>query len=337
MTDSAQAGAPRHHRRAHNRTVVTVRSIAPDELDAWLAIGADDPGNDRLGARIEDAWSDGSGAPALTFVAENETGAGVARLAYVHGPVASALPAVHEAVATGLWLPWADADAWEIGRRLVADSLAVLPPAVIALDAYANPEYMPGADVRRAAYEAAELPLFQEKEGFLWMPSSTPVPITEPRLTLRSITDAGRDVYATTMSRCTVGTLDRQDRYYAALVGRDGWGPEMLNFLTDEDAPTWLLGYDRAGEIVGYMALGSFDEPTRGTIMHIGVVPEFRGRGYVSELLAACNAAAAQRGFDRVLSDVDVDNGPMRAAMERAGHLSAATPWHVHHYRRELR
>jgi hypothetical protein len=67
--------------------------------------------------------------------------------------------------------------------------------------------------------------------------------------------------------------------------------------------------------------------------MHIGVVPERRGRGYVNDLLAACNDAALRRGFDRVLSDVDVLNGPMQVALERAGHHSAATPWHVHHYR----
>ena len=139
------------------------------------------------------------------------------------------------------------------------------------------------------------------------------------------------------MSRCTEGTLDRQDRYYASLVGRDGWGPEMLSFLEAEDAPTWLLAFDGSGEVVGYMALGTFDEPTRGTIIHIGVVPESRGRRYIDELLGACNEAALRRGFDRVLSDVDVENRPMLAAMERAGHLASATAWHVHHYRLELR
>jgi ribosomal protein S18 acetylase RimI-like enzyme len=182
----------------------------------------------------------------------------------------------------------------------------------------------------------SKLPLFQEKEGFLWTPETSPAPSVEPALTFRPITDVGRELYAATMSRATEGTLDRQDRYYAALVGRSGWGPEMLAFLTDEDASSWLLALDATGEVAGYVALGAFSEAGRGTIVHIGVVPELRGRGYVSELLAACNEAALRRGFERVLSDVDVDNGPMLAAMERAGHLAAATPWHVHHYRLEI-
>jgi ribosomal protein S18 acetylase RimI-like enzyme len=89
--------------------------------------------------------------------------------------------------------------------------------------------------------------------------------------------------------------------------------------------------------VAGYVALGTFDDPARGTIIHIGVVPEQRGRGYVDELLRACNDAALRRNFDLVLSDVDVENRPMQAAMERAAHHAAATPWHVHHYRLELR
>lgn len=317
--------------------MVTIRTIDTDQLDAWLDVGSDDPANERVAGRIRAGWSEGSGGPELTFVAEDDAGAVLGRLAWLHGPAATSLPEVHEAVATGLWLQWSDPDAVETGRRLVAESLPSLPSSVMAVDAYANPDYVTASDVRQRVFEAAGMPIFQEKEGVLWTPATSPAPDRDPRLTFRTIAEAGSDLYARTMSRCTEGTLDRQDRYYAGLVGRDGWGPEMLSFLEDEDAPTWLLAFDGSGDVVGYMALGTFDEPTRGTIIHIGVVPGFRGRGYVHELLLACNDAARRRGFDRVLSDVDVENLPMLAAMERAGHLASATAWHVHHYRLELR
>jgi ribosomal protein S18 acetylase RimI-like enzyme len=317
--------------------MVTTRSILRAELEDWLAVGVADPGNDRLAGRIRNAWADGSGGPDLTFVAQDDAGAPIGRLAFVYSPAAEALPDVHEAVAIGLWVAWDDPGSVDVGRRLVDDHLGALPASVIALDGHANPEYMVASDVRRAIFEAAGLPLFQEKEGFLWTPADSPEPAGSPDLSFRAVPDVGRELYARTMSRSAAGTLDRQDRYYAGLVGQDGWGREMLAFLTDDDAPSWLLGYDEADEIVGYVALGTFDEPTRGTIMHIGVVPEQRGRGYVDELLRACNEAALRRGFERVLSDVDVENAPMKAAMERAGHHAAATPWHVHHYRLELR
>ena len=317
--------------------MVTIRTIGADELDTWVEFGSGDPSNERVAGRVRSGWAEDSGGPELTFVAEDDAGAPVGRLAFLHGPVASSKQAVHEAVATGLWLRWDDPDAVEIGSRLVLESLPALPPSVIAIDGYANPDYVAASDVRQRVFEAAGLPILQEKEGVLWTPATSPTPDGDPRLTFRTIAEAGSDLYARTMSRCTEGTLDRQDRYYAGLVGRDGWGPEMLSFLEDEDAPTWLLAFDGAGEVAGYMALGTFDEPTRGTIIHIGVVPEFRGRRYIDELLRACNEAALGRGFDRVLSDVDVENGPMLAAMERAGHLASATAWHVHHYRLELR
>ena len=316
--------------------MISTRAIQRDQFEDWIAVGNDDPANERMAGRVRSAWADGSGAPELTFVAQDEAGVPVGRLAFTYGPVAEAMPDVHEALAIGLWLPWDEPNAVEIGRRLVVDGIPVLPPSVIALDAYANPEYMAAAEVRRAVFEAAEVPLFQEKEGFIWAPASSPPPPPEPRLTFRSITETGRALYGETMSRATDGTLDRQDRYYAALVGRDGWGPEMLNFLTDADAPSWLLGYDADDAVVGYVAIGTFGEERRGTIMHVGVLPEHRGNGYIDALLGAGNEASLKRGFETVVSDVDVDNPPMLAAMERAGHRSAATPWHVHHYRLEI-
>ncbi len=41
-------------------------------------------------------------------------------------------------------------------------------------------------------------------------------------------------------------------------------------------------------------------------------------------------------GFARILSDVDTDNHPMLAAMERAGHRASSTPWHVWSHRGEV-
>jgi ribosomal protein S18 acetylase RimI-like enzyme len=97
----------------------------------------------------------------------------------------------------------------------------------------------------------------------------------------------------------------------------------------------WVLARGRSGELIGYVAVGAFD-PGVGTIVHIGVAPEQRGRGYVDELLAAAHVAARARGFATDLSDVDTLNAPMIAAMERNGHRPDARPWHVWAYRRSV-
>ena len=131
-----------------------------------------------------------------------------------------------------------------------------------------------------------------------------------------------------------VGTLDRNDRYYLALTGERGWANEMFGFLAPDDLASSYLALDIADRPAGFVLLGAFDEPATASIFHIGVLPEQRGHGYIDDLLVRANLAARERGFESILSDVDVENAPMRAAMVRARHLEGRRPWHVWHYRR---
>ncbi len=319
----------------HEGSMIAIRSIQPKELDAWLTLSGTLPADERLGRRVRAAWEDGKSGPAMTFVVERDARP-VGRLVHISSPAATVLPTALETLILGLWLPWDADDVVDIGRRLIVETLGVLPEGVLAVDAYANPEYMPAAEIRRSVFEAAGMPLFQEKEGFLWRSSEAdPPPEREPRLHFQSIEDVGQDSFARVMSRAVIGTLDRQDHYYRELVGPRAWAREMLGYLDPLDASAWLLALDGDGAEVGYVLVGAFDEPGQATIVHIGVVPEVRGRGHVDELLQAANAAARRRGFNRMLSDVDVVNAPMLAAMERNGHSSPATPWHVWHHRLE--
>jgi RimJ/RimL family protein N-acetyltransferase len=136
------------------------------------------------------------------------------------------------------------------------------------------------------------------------------------------------------MAATTAGTLDRNDRYYIARCGPEPWAEEIMTALRDGDETSWLLGY-HGDEPAGFVAVSAFDEDT-WTIVHIGVVPPHRGHGHVLELLAAADGVARRRGFTAGLSDVDVENAPMIAAMERAGHRTELRPWHIWHYRREV-
>ena len=148
------------------------------------------------------------------------------------------------------------------------------------------------------------------------------------------MSDVGRDLLVETIGQCVRGTLDRIDRHYESVVGPDAWGREMLEYLEPDDEPSWKLAFTTDGEPAGYVLLSRFDGPDRGTIVHIGIVPEQRGHGLVDDLLGEYNRMARDRGFATSISDVDVENGPMHAAMERNGHRSDATAWHVFHYRR---
>jgi GNAT superfamily N-acetyltransferase len=187
-------------------------------------------------------------------------------------------------------------------------------------------------DRRRLAVESG-FGLLQEKEGVWWTDEGQPLPAVD-RLTLRPLTEVGTEAFAAVFARCMTGTLDRIDREKVAEFGARGWaGIQLSHYVPDEDAPTWLLAEDTEGEAVGFVGLGAFDEEATGTIGHIGVIPEQRGRGYVHQLLRAVNLCARERGFRGVLSDVDVLNGPMLDAMARAGHRADGRPWHKWYYR----
>jgi ribosomal protein S18 acetylase RimI-like enzyme len=202
----------------------------------------------------------------------------------------------------------------------------------VPIDARINAADHPAPGRARAVLEAAGFGLLQEKEGFVWTDDGTPVHVPA-RLTFRSLRDVGEDAFIAAMAAGCAATLDRNDRYFYALVGPEGWGREMMGYAGPGDEDSWWLAHDVSGALVGYVMLSPFGEEGVGTIAHIGVVPGQRGRGYVHDLLQRTNAGAQERGFSSVLSDVDVRNAPMLAAMERAGHHAGVRPWHIWHYR----
>ena len=176
--------------------------------------------------------------------------------------------------------------------------------------------------------------LFQEKAGFVWTDDGGVQALPE-RLEFRSIAEVGSEAFARAMGAVIAGTLDRNDRWYREACGPEGWGREMVGALEPGGEDGWLLATEPEGTLAGYVAVGGF-EPSVATIVHVGVAPERRGRGYIDELLRAANSAARRLGYRSMLSDVDVLNAPMLAAMERNGHVPGARPWHVWVMRRDL-
>jgi ribosomal protein S18 acetylase RimI-like enzyme len=303
----------------------TIRSIAPSELEDWARL-ADHP--ERWQRRIEGQWRDGTGRPEWCLVAE-VGGRPVARVAVTAAPVGCGLATLEHRLA-GLWFE-PDGDGAH-GAAVIGAALDLVPGAGATVDAAVNPDYMDHPGLRLRLLAEAGFRVMQEKEGFLWRKadaSSRTADAAAPRsaLAFRSIGEVGEVTVVDVLAHGVAGTLDRADRHYRGLCGPQAWGREMLGYLEPDDAQDWLVGYV-GEEPAGYVLLGGFDEPGRATIIHIGVLPDFRGRGFGVELLREANRRARRR-FTTIVSDVDVENGPMLRAMERAGHRSAATTWHV--------
>lgn len=308
--------------------MLVVRAIRPDELDWFVGL---DPNASGFDETLRGLWADGSGRPGWTLVAEAD-GRPIGRAALFTEPLGCGL-ATREGRLAGLWLDF-DAPGHAAAGSELLDAVAhVARGATPFVERRLNPEVHRDVERWRAILERGGFSLFQEKEGFTWIDDGGELPAPR-RLALRSLAEVGPEAYAAAMAAAIPGTLDRNDRFYLDACGAAGWGTEMVGFLEPGDEDAWLLAYRADGMLAGYVAVGRFEEGV-GTIIHIGVVPELRGRGLVDELLRAANRAARGRGYRSMLSDVDTQNGPMIAAMTRNGHLPGVRPWHVWAYRRQ--
>lgn len=310
--------------------MVSVRPIDRSELSAFARLAGATPAAARLETALAAMWASGESRPEWCFIAERD-GRAAGRLAVAALPLGCGLDTVEHRL-TALRLADEGDAGVAVAAALLRAAAATLPDGPQTLDARVNAESHPHLAEWRTALEQTRFALFQEKQGFLWTDPGGPLP-PSARLTWQSLADAGRDAFATAMARGIADTLDRNDRHYVDVCGAERWGREMLGYLGPGDEESWLLAGAPDGTLAGYLAVSPFDEPGTATIIHIGVLPEHRGHGYIDELIAAAGRAARARGLDHILSDVDTENSPMLAAMRRAGHDPDARAWHAWHYR----
>lgn len=311
-----------------------LRARTVDDVDDFVGAPGDPAG---YADTVTNLWESGESGPHRCFVLEDGP-TRLGRIGFRVTPTVSdpawlgSLPP-EELSVFGLHLPW-DEEYLKIGRSLFRSATTSLLGDVpeklevrIINDVHSHPE------ARCRLLEHCGMEVFQEKHGFTWVDGGR---VIQPgaRLEFQSIAESGVDVYRSVMAPCGEGTLDRNDRYYWEGCGPSNWAAQMTEYLDEDDASMWLIGYH--GEVpIGYVAVVS-EEDWGATIGHIGVIPEHRGHGYINDLLAAGTAAAQRSGISTMLSDVDVLNLPMRHAMNNGGHLEDPQRWHVWAYRGDL-
>lgn len=93
------------------------------------------------------------------------------------------------------------------------------------------------------------------------------------------------------------------------------------------DPAWWCLAYTQKRKLAGLIAPAHVPghHPTVAVIYYIGVVPQFRGHGYVNDLLAHGTASLFRAGFTTIRADTDVSNIPMANAFRRADYQQFAT------------
>ncbi|MFF2811541.1 GNAT family N-acetyltransferase [Streptomyces sp. NPDC058000] len=123
--------------------------------------------------------------------------------------------------------------------------------------------------------------------------------------------------------RIAVGSLDDETRRNVAAMGVEAAAREELEFYLGcpGEREWWRLAYGPDGRLVG-LAIPSAT-PYARNVGFLGVLPEFRGRGYVDDLLAEVTRSHAEAGAELITATTDTGNAPMAAAFARAGYRTA--------------
>lgn len=121
------------------------------------------------------------------------------------------------------------------------------------------------------------------------------------------------------------GSLDNTSIRRRAGAGRDAEAAERLSEARGYHGPDdWFaVGLTGEGRLAGYVVSALVDQD-RPILAELGVAQPYRGNGYAGELLAHGTRLLADWGAERIRSDTDQRNAPMRAAFARAGYREFA-------------
>lgn len=170
------------------------------------------------------------------------------------------------------------------------------------------------------------------KTPFHWEPGCPPPP-ADSSLHFEPASD---DWLRPAIARVMETSADESDKYGVSHIGADAAAQELYDLLPkyfDRPASWWRHARDGNGNLVGFVLPVLFKEERfwkdglpEGTILYMGVLPEFRGRGYGLELVHEATRLFISAGCWRVFCDTGTDNSAMVAVFRRAGYMERK-PW----------
>lgn len=178
-------------------------------------------------------------------------------------------------------------------------------------------------DVYTKIVEAAGIGLnhHNERRQFEWLQGTSVIP-PSPRLRFEPADD---DTFIGLFARAASGSLDVMTRRELATTDALSLARDEVDYYRScpGERDWWRLGNDEHGSVVG-IAIPSAT-PTNRNVGYLAVLPEYRGHGYVDDLLGFITAFHAASGAERITATTDAVNTPMAAAFERAGYQCVET------------
>ncbi|MCG5444117.1 GNAT family N-acetyltransferase [Micromonospora sp. NIE79] len=293
--------------------MISYRPTAPADVDRVTSWIVTEPVGWIPADRYLSDLAEGMYRPEWTWIAERD-GQVVGRALW-WGPKGSPHPVALDCLDVD---PAVD-DRAAVAGELIGAALAGFPASVqYAIKVTGgwrdDPATSAAVEWRRAAAHAAGLTREVERLQFEWAPADG-VPSVAGRLRFAEASD---EDFLAAFRRIAEGSLDAQTRANLTAKGVDATAREEMDFYLRAPGKRewWRIAYTRQGEVAG-MAIPSAT-PYSVNVGYLGVVPEFRGRGYVDEVLAEITRLHAANGEARITATTDMANAPMAAAFARA-------------------
>ena len=168
---------------------------------------------------------------------------------------------------------------------------------------------------------------YYEKIPFVWEQPKPLIKVSQ-RLEFRSLDDVGIAAFTNTVSRVVASSLDRSDQKQVKKLGINRVAIKYTTAVSndfDYQSKWWQLGFNEKGELVGFLQPVIYrgcskDGLEEGTIYYIGVVPEYRGKHYIYDLLCQATRILQEVGVWRIFCDTDVHNKPMIKTFKKVGY-----------------
>ncbi len=172
------------------------------------------------------------------------------------------------------------------------------------------------------------------KVPFVW---EEPKPLIEvpQRLTFKPVNTMHDNSLIKVVARVIASSMDASHQKQVSEYEPDEAAEKLLNSANDGFSyqdDWWQFGINENGDIVGFVLPVIFEECAKegkeeGTIYDIGVLPEYRGLGFASDLLSQGTRILQDIRVWRIFCDTAISNVRMISAFKRVGYRQYSEPW----------
>lgn len=172
------------------------------------------------------------------------------------------------------------------------------------------------------------------KVPFVW---EEPKPLIKifSRLEFKAARTLNYEVLLSVVARVMESSIDASDRKQVVEHGSRQAAEQFLSeskdgFLYQDE--WWQIGFNSDDRVVGFVFPVIYPDCAKdgleeATIYYIGVLPEYRGQGFATDLLLNGTRVLQDVGVWRVFCDTDANNLPMISTFKRVGYQQYGEPY----------